>query len=33
MLTRNQKLKMIYDVKELSKYFDKKFNEFKLIEH
>ena len=29
MLTRNQKSKMVYDVKELKKYFDKRFNEFK----
>ena len=29
MLTRNQKSKMVYDVKELKKYFDKRFNELK----
>ena len=29
MLTRNQKSKMVYDVKELKDYFDKRFNELK----
>ena len=29
MLTRNQKSKMVYDVKELKEYFDKRFNELK----
>ena len=29
MLTKNQKSKMVYDVKELKEYFDKKFNELK----
>ena len=29
MLMRNQKLKMVYDVKELKEYFDKRFNELK----
>ena len=29
MLTRNQNSKMIYDVKELKEYFDKRFNELK----
>ena len=27
--TRNQKSKMVYDVKELKEYFDKRFNELK----
>ena len=30
MLTRNQKSKMVYDVKELKDYFDKRFNELKI---
>ena len=29
MLTKNQKSKMVYDVKELKEYFDKRFNELK----
>ena len=29
MLTRNQKSKMAYDVVELKKYFDNRFNELK----
>ena len=29
MLTRNQKSKMVHDVKELKEYFDKRFNELK----
>ena len=29
MLTRNQKSKIVYDVKELKEYFDKRFNELK----
>ena len=29
MLVRNQKSKMVYDVKELKEYFDKRFNELK----
>ena len=29
MLTRNQKSKTVYDVKELKEYFDKRFNELK----
>ena len=29
MLTRNQKSKMVYGVKELKEYFDKRFNELK----
>ena len=29
MLRRNQKSKMVYDVKELKEYFDKRFNELK----
>ena len=29
MLMRNQKSKMVYDVKELKEYFDKRFNELK----
>ena len=29
MFTRNQKLKMVCDVKELKEYFDKKFSELK----
>ena len=29
MLLRNQKSKMVYDLKELKKYFDKRFNELK----
>ena len=29
MLTRNQKSKMVYNVKELKEYFEKRFNELK----
>ena len=29
MLTRNQKSKMVYDVKEVKEYFHKRFNELK----
>ena len=29
MFTRNQKSKMVYDVKEIKEYFDKRFNELK----
>ena len=29
MLTRNQKSKLVYDVKELKEYFDKRFNKLK----
>ena len=29
MLTKNQKSKMVYDVRELKEYFDNRFNELK----